>query len=143
MANRIKFNKLNQEKLIAKLTHDIAMLDSLKSAYNLNLHSQATKSSDASRSVILGESGVIDPVGIYVEGVTLFELLQEAKLEYELGSHFELIDGFTTFSSPQNPTLKNNVLSNILTFLAIAYGLIILLELNKYLNRIEKEGFKD
>jgi len=142
VANRIKFNNLKQENLITKLTADIRMLDSLKSAYNLNLQLQARKDRDASNSVFLGESGAVNPVSIYTQGNYLYRQLQATKLAHALGSHFELIDGFASFNTPESPNIKKATMSAIGLFLALAYGLIILIEINKYLNRIEKEGFK-
>jgi len=143
VANRIKSNKDRQELLIAKLSNDITLLDSLKSAYNLNLKLQATKANDASNSVILGESGAVDPVRIYTQGVALFTLLQEEKLAYELGSDFEVIDGFTTFSKPESPGLIKSVVLVAGIFLGLAYALIMLIEINKYLNKVEEHGFED
>lgn len=142
-ANRIKANRETQEQLIAKLTNDVAQLDSLKEAYNLNLKSQANKSTEASSNLILGESGVLDPTRAYSQGVDLFKQLQEAKTDYELGSDFELVDGFTTFSKPDSPSLVKSMAMFIGVFLGLAYGLILLIEINKYLNRIEEEGFRN
>jgi hypothetical protein len=142
VSNRIKSNKSRQEQLIAKLTKDIASLDSLKDAYNLNLKSQASRPNDASNSVILGESGAVDPVRVYNQGVSLFRLLQKEKIDYELGSDFELVDGFTTFSKPESPNIIKAMAVSIGLALALAYGLIILIETNKYLNKIEEYGFK-
>ena len=142
VANRIKRNQVKQELLITKLTGDVASLDSLKAAYNLNLKLQATKPNDASNSVILGESGAVDPVRIYSQGFYLFDQLQETKTEYELGIDFELVDGFTTFSKPESPGLVKSAFLGAGIFLALAYVLIMLIEINNYLNKIEEHGFK-
>ncbi len=142
VANRIKSHRAKQEQLIAKLTIDVASLDSLKDAYNLNLKLQATKTNDASNSVILGESGAVDPVRVYSQGVSLFRMLQTEKTAYELGSDFEVVDGFTTFSKPDSAGMLKATVISIGLWLVLAYGLIILIEVNKYLNRIEEHGFK-
>ena len=141
IANRIKNNQENQIQLIAKLTNDVAQLDSLKEAYNLNLKSQAENPSEASSNLILGESGVVDPIRAYSEGISLFRQLQAVKTNFELASDFELVDGFTTFSKPDSPGLLKSIVIMVGIFLALAYGLIFLIELNKYLNKVEKEGF--
>ena len=143
VANRIKTNRERQEQLIAKLNLDLALLDSLKDAYNLNLKLQATKPSDASTSVIFGESGVVDPVSVYNQGVSLFRLLQSTKQALDLGSDFEVVDGFTIFSKPDSPSLAKAAVYAMLFYLALAYGLIMLIEINKYLNRVEEKGFKN
>lgn len=142
VANRIKTNRERLEQLIAKLTNDVAMLDSLKTAYNLNLKLQAEKpGSDATNNVYLGESGAVNPVTVYYQGINLFEQLQNNKRTLELGSDFEVVDGFTTFSKPESPGLLKSMVIGAGILLGLAYLLIILVEVNKYLNRVEKEGF--
>ena len=143
VANRIKTNRFRQEQLIEKLTRDVAMLDSLKGAYNLNLKLQATKPNDASNNVFLGESGAVNPVSVYSQGINLFQDLQNTKRSYALGSDFELIDGFTTFSKPESPGLLKSAVILAGIFFGLAYLLIIIIEANKYLNRIEEHGFID
>ena len=102
---------------------------------------QATKDNDASNSVFLGESGAVDPVSVYTQGVTLFRQLQSEKMRYELGEDFELVDGFTTFSKPESPSILKAIVGSVGILLALAYALIILIEINKYLNRVEEKGF--
>jgi hypothetical protein len=144
IANRIRTNKERHQQLINKLTADVAMLDSLKTAYNLNLKLQADQpSSDASNNVFLGESGAVNPVTVYSQGVTLFEQLQGYKRSLELGSDFELVDGFTVFSKPDSPGLIKLSVIMMALFVGLAYGIILLIEINKYLNRIEEHGFED
>ena len=141
VANRIKSNKARLVGLVAKLTSDIVLLDSLKNAYNFSLIQQATKSSDASNSLILAERSTVDPTKAYAEGVTLFQILQDSKTDLELGSDFELVDGFTTFSKPESPGLLKSAVLLAGIFLALAYTLILIIEINRYLNRIEEHGF--
>jgi len=141
--NRIKTNNEHLKAKIAKLSHDVAMLDSLKRAYNLNLKLQATRPSEASNNVFLGESGAVNPVNVYNQGVSLFRQLQEAEFDYELGVDFELVDGFTTFSKPESPSLLKSMVIVAGIFFGLAYLLIIAVEINKYLNRIEEHGFKE
>ena len=141
VANRIRTNKERQQQLIAKLTQDLSLLDSLKNAYNLNLKLQASKPRDASTSVIFGESGVVNPVSVYNQSVSLFNLLQSTKRALALGSDFEVVDGFTTFSKPESPSLVKAAVYSMGLWLLLAYGLIVLIEINNYLNRIEEKGF--
>ena len=115
------------EQLIIKLTNDIAMLDSLKTAYNLNLKLQADKpGSEATNNVYLGESGAVNPVSIYSQGINLFEQLQANIRTLELGSDFEVVDGFTTFSKPDSPGLLKSAVLGAAIMLGLAYFLIIL-----------------
>lgn len=139
--NRIKINNENQLKYIAKLQEDIAQLDSLKAAFNLNLKANANRKGETSSNVYVGESGALDPTRVYSQGVTLYRQLQRAQEDVELGSDFELIDGFTVFSRPESPgVLKASVYAAVI-FLGIGYLLIMLIEVNKYLNKVEKERF--
>lgn len=140
--NRIKTNKTRQENLMAKLKREIASLDSLKDAYNLNLKMQAGKPSEATNNVYLGESGAVNPVTVYSQGINLYENLLDTRRSYDLGTDFELIDGFTTFSKPSSPGALKSIVILAGIFLGLGYILIILIEINKYLNRVEKEGFK-
>lgn len=143
VANRIRSNNARLQGIVAKLSSDMALLDSLKNAYNFSLKQQATKSNDASNSLILAERSSVDPTRAYTEGVALFSLLQDSKTELELGSDFEVVDGFTTFSKPESPGLIKSAILVAGIFLALAYALIILIEINKYLNRVEEHGFKN
>jgi hypothetical protein len=144
IANRIRTNKARLEQLIVKLTQEVAMLDSLKNAYNFNLKAQGErKGPEASNSFFLGESGAVNPVSVYSQGVSLFQQLQSAKVSLELGSDFELVDGFTTFSKPDSPGLLKSIVLMAGIFLGLAYLLIILIEINRYLNRVEEQGFED
>ena len=142
VAKRIKNKNTMLEQLITKLTGDVASLDSLKYAYNFNLKQQATKASEASNSLILAERSSVDPTRAYTEGIALFELLQDSKTDLELGSDFEVIDGFTTFNKPYSPGVVKSMALVAGLMLALAYGLIMLIEINKYLNRVEKNGFE-
>ena len=139
--NRVKVKKSNQEHLIAKLEGDIATLDSLKKSFNLNLQTMATRPNESSNNVYVGESGLLDPISVYAQGVSLFRQLQQVREQMELGSDFEVIDGFTVFSKPESPGLLRGLVYAISIWLVIAYIVITLLEINKYLTRIEKERF--
>ena len=88
-----------------------------------------------------GESGAVNPVNVYNQGIDLFSQLQSNKRTLELGSDFEVVDGFTTFSKPESPGLLKSAVLGAGILLGFAYVLIILIELNKYLNRVEEEGF--
>ena len=144
IANRIATTRARLEHLISKLTHEVAMLDSLKNAYNFNLKAQADrKGPEASNSFFLGESGSVNPVDVYSQGVELFQQLQGAKVALELGSDFELVDGFTTFSKPDSPGILLSIVIMAGIFLGLAYLLIVLVEINRYLNRIEEQGFEE
>ena len=139
--NRIRINKENQIKLIEKLQADISQLDSLKHAFNLNLKANASRKGETSSNVYVGESGAMNPTEVYSEGVSLYRQLLNVREEMELGSDFELIDGFTSFSKPESPGLLKASVMTALIFLGLGYLLIILIEINRYLDKVEKEEF--
>lgn len=140
--NRIKIQRNNLLDLIAKLKGDLAQLDSLKNLYNLNLKASASRTGEpASGGVYVAESGTLDPTSFYTQSIGLYRQLQRAQKQVELGDDFEVIDGFTVFSKPESPSLAKATVFSTLIFLGIGYLLIILIETNKYLNRIEKERF--
>lgn len=140
--NRIKIKKENQQALIEKLKVDVAQLDSLKKIFNLTLRANAKENEKTtSNNVFLGESGLLDPVNFYTKSVSLYEMLQIAQEQVELGDDFEVIDGFTVFSKPESPSLIKATTFSIIIFLGLGYLLVLFIETNKYLNKIEKERF--
>ncbi len=141
--NRIEATKKGQLSLIKKLRNDIEQLDSLKKLFNLNLRAEAgRKGETSSNSLLIGESSGLDPVRFYAQSIRLYEQLQEAQQQLELGDDFELIDGFTIFSKPESPGVIKTTALSILLFMALAYLIIIFIETNKYLNNMERERFK-
>ncbi len=138
--NRIAATRTSQLKLINKLKNDLIYLDSLKHLFNENLRSNSTKKGEPS-SLYIGESGALDPVRFYSQSVKLYEQLQETQQQVELGDDFEVIDGFTAFSKPESPGLIKATALSVLYFLGLAYLIIIFIETNKYLNKVEKERF--
>jgi len=141
--NRIDATKKGQSSLINKLSNDIKQLDSLKKLFNLNLRAEAgRKGETSSNSLLIGESSGLDPVRFYAQSIRLYEQLQETQQQLELGDDFEVIDGFTVFSKPESPGIIKAIALSMLLFIGLAYLIIILLEINKYLNNVEKERFK-
>ncbi|MCB0496653.1 MAG: hypothetical protein KDC79_11010 [Cyclobacteriaceae bacterium] len=139
--NRVRINKDNQLRLIDKLQADISQLDSLKHAFNLNLKANASRKGETTSNVYVGESGALNPTEVYTEGVSLYRQLLSVRKEMELGSDFELIDGFTVFSKPESPGYLKASAFSALIFLGLAYLIIIIIETNRYLNKVEKERF--
>lgn len=140
--NRIDINRTNQLKLIGTLQNDLAQLDSLKYLFNQNLKATAGRKGETS-SLYIGESGALDPIRFYSQSIRLYEKLQEAQQQVELGDDFEVIDGFTVFSRPESPGLIKATIFSLLIFIGLAYIIVILIEINKYLNEVEKERFEE
>lgn len=142
--NRIRANRENQFNLIAKLKVDLKQLDSLKNLFNLNMKASANRKNESSSSnVYVGESGTLDPTRFYNQSIALYKELQSVERAVELGSDFEVRDSFTVFTVPESPSIKKAVAYSMLIFFGLAYLLILLIEVNKYLSRIEKERFQN
>lgn len=136
---RIESNRLKLEARKKKYHGEIEKLDSLKFGIYMSIEGMANKSREGSNNVVLSESGIGDPVDLFREGVSYYDRLLNANEELFLSSDFELIDGFTTFNRPDNDKLSTILFTSGLIALVIAYFMIILIELNKYLGKMEKE----
>ncbi len=138
--SRIAASAKNNILLRDNLRNDISRLDSLKKLFNLNLRSNAGRKNETA-SLYVGESGLLDPVSFYSQSVELYKLLEKTERKIMLGDDFELIDGFTAFSKPESPGLIKAGVLSMLIFLGLGYLIIIFIEINKHLNKIEKERF--
>ncbi len=140
--NRIRTTKINQQNLIAKLKADINQLDSLKHLFNLNMKANANRKDEStSNNVYVGESGNLNPTTFYNQSIDLYKQLQKTETALELGTDFEVRDSFTVFTEPSSPSIKKEIAYAMAIFLGLAYALILLVEINKYLSRVEKERF--
>jgi hypothetical protein len=142
--NRIRTTRQNQLNLIAKLKKDLKQLDSLKNLFNLNMKANADRKGESSTSnVYVGESGSLNPTGFYSQSIGLYKQLQETERAVELGTDFEVRDSFTVFTVPESPSMLKATAYSIIFFFGLGYLLILFLEINKYLSRIEKERFEN
>lgn len=142
--NRIEINKKNNLKLIEKLKVDIKQLDSLKQLFNLNMKANADRKGESSTSnVYVGESGTLNPSGFYSQSIALYKELQATERSIVLESDFEVRDSFTVFTVPESPSLLKATVYSIVIFFGLGYLLIIFIEINKYLSRVEKERFTE
>jgi len=140
--NRIDITKKNNLKLIEKLKVDIKQLDSLKQLFNLNMKANADRKGESSTSnVYVGESGTLNPSGFYNQSIALYKVLQSTETNLELGVDFEVRDSFTVFTVPESPSILKAIVYSIIFFFGLGYLLILFIETNKYLAKIEKERF--
>ncbi len=140
--NRIDINKKNGLKLIEKLKVDIKQLDSMKQLFNLNMKANADRKGESSTSnVYVGESGTLNPAGFYNQSKSLYKELQATETALELGTDFEVRDSFTVFTVPESPSMLKAVVYSVVLFFGLGYLLIMFIEINKYLSRIEKKRF--
>ncbi len=141
--NRIEATKNLQVSLIHKLKNDRIKLDSLKNLFNLNLKINANRKGGAAHLFVGGESSLLDPVSFYSQSKDIYEQIGLLEQRLMLGNDFELIDGFTTFSKPKSPDLIKATAFSMLYAIGLAYLIIVFIEINKYLNRVEQERFKN
>ncbi len=135
---RIQGTRQKLEKRKNQYKKETEKIDSLKLAIFKTFESMADKSGEGSNNVVLTESIMETPTEIYQEGIVYYERFLKADEELFLGSDFELIDGFTTFNKPDNIDLKTTILFGLAIGFSLAFLLVVLLDLNKYLNKIEK-----
>lgn len=136
---RIESNTMKLKARRSKYESEVEKLDSLKFVIFKNIESMAQKYREGSNNVVLAESMMENPLGIYQEGAIFFDKLLQVDEDLFLGSDFELIDGFTTFSKPENEDLRTVLALSVLISLGLAYMVIVLIQLNKYLSRLEKD----
>ena len=81
----------------------------------------ASKTREGSNNVVLSESVISDPIGLFQEGINYYDYLMIANEELFLNSDFELIDGFTTFNRPDSDQLLEVLLYSALIGIGVAY----------------------
>lgn len=139
---RIEINKSNLEAQKEKLEEEFAQIDSLKRVLFRYIE-KSGGGRDGVSNFILGDPTVSDPISVFREDFNLYQTYQRVQRALYLQDDFEVIDGFTPFQKPASAGLFQTVRNGLLISLALAYLIILLIEFNKYLNRVEKEGFSD
>jgi hypothetical protein len=130
---RIEINQINLLEKKAKIFHDLQKLDSLKFIIYDNYKSMAAQSRQGSNNVILSDKAVTDPVQIYNQDLNLYTLFQSINSDIYVKKDFEVVDGFTEFNEPASASTKSIVLISFLIGFGMAYLLVALLALNRYL----------
>ena len=138
--NRIDINKTILATRQQRLMADAAKLDSLKNVIYMNLESQAQNPNSGSE-IYLTDEGASDPVSIYEEDLKLLNQRMVVEQKLYLQSDFEVVDGFTIFYIPQSPDRITFMLYGMGIFLLLGYGVIILIDINKYLSRVQREQY--
>lgn len=134
---RIEITRSNLTERKAKLEADLSKLDSLKVVINETYKNLATQSRQGSNNVILSDESMTDPVDIYTQDGTLYMQLQLTNELLYLQPDFEVVDGFTEFSEPSNPSLFKMLVYSFLIGVIIAYLDVGLRAFNRYLASIK------
>jgi len=140
--NRIEATRANLLGRRKKLVNESIKLDSLKKVLMVNLESLANEPAGTSNNVYVGDQKLsTDPLNVYRTDLGIHNEILSIDRSLKLQADFELIDGFTAFSKPESPGLIKTTAVSAAIFLGLAYLIIIFIEINKYLNRIEEERF--
>lgn len=136
VANRIMIDSLNNIQKRAKIQAEIRKLDSLQVLVR-DYISKMTAERDGSNNVILAEESQVNPLSIIEQGLTLYDEELKINRELLLQTRFEVIDGFTSFTKPEGPGLIGKVFWGGFYSLIVSYTILLLIEINKALNRIQ------
>lgn len=139
ISKRLAIKEENRKKEITKLESEIDKLDSLKKGMFRYLATIGERTREGSNNVILAEDNIANPLSVFQEDLVLYRQKQRIEEQLALEPEFEVIDGFTTFSQPENPGLVKTAGLGGLIFLGIGYLFILLRGINSYLNRFERE----
>lgn len=137
---RVEVEKENLIALKGKFQEERAKLDALKRLIAENFAKVSENGRTGSNNVILGsaENGT-DPLNVYKEDILIYKEELEINRKLALIENVEVIKSFTAFTTPANIPLWEVIIISILIGLGAAYIIIILLEINKALNRFEQE----
>lgn len=141
ISDRIKINEQNLLARKAKLIEEDKKLDSLKGAMINAYKSMSSKSKQGSDNLYIGEQYSANPIQIFQEDLKLHQEILAIDKKLYLQSDFELIDGMTEFTEPASKGTLAVIALAMLISLGLAYFLILVLEISKYLERVEEKEF--
>lgn len=138
--NRITNNELRLEERLKQLNKEDKKLDSLKIAMIKAIESlSSSQKKSGSDNLYIGEQYSANPVEIFKQSEAINYQIRFVKEKLYLDSDFEVVDGLTVFKEPESAGLVISIIYGGLIGVGIAYILIILMSVNQYLNRVEKE----
>lgn len=137
---RTEIQVANLQALKTKLQEERQKLDGLKAIIVESFLQIKENSRTGSNNVILGAAETAtDPLSVYREDIKMYNEELVINRQLALIENVEVIKSFTAFKQPANFSLIEVGLLSALIGLAAAYILVILLEINKALNRYEQE----
>lgn len=139
--NRIvnKQDRLQEE--LADYQLEKRKLDSLKTAMIDVYSSISNKPEKGSDNLYIGEQYSADPVEVFLQSERVNRYIRATKEKIFLQDDFEIVDGLTVFRKPESAGLLKMIFFGFWFGIASAYALIILISINRYLNRVESERF--
>ena len=138
---RLMVEEESLKALKGKLQEERAKLDNLKGLMAASYTQLSEKGRTGSNNVILGAAeSVVDPLNVYREDIKLYNEELGIIKRLALMENVEVIKSFTPFSKPSNRSIVYIIAYSLMVGLGAAYGIIMLLELNKALARFEKRS---
>ena len=135
---RLDIDRQLKEKRKAKLIIESAKLDSLKQVVFQNLEARSTDTRQGSNNVILADVEGSNPLNFFDQELKFFNQILAIDRALVLRENFQIFDGSIQMTSPASPSFINNATIGVGYALAIAYILIFLIQINAYLNRVER-----
>ena len=137
---RMEVKEDNLKALQGKLQQERAKLDDLKELMAQVYMRMGETERNGSNNVILGGAeSATDPLNVFREDIKLYNEELNIKRNLALMDNVEVIRGFTAFTKPANLPLLKVVFFSCLIGMGAAFIIMLLLEMNKALNRYEQE----
>lgn len=115
-------------------------LDSIQAIFTNTIVSLSKQYNSGSNNIILAETGIKSPVPVINERVEIEARIRQVEKELYLDAALEIIEPFTPFNDPANFSIVLLCgLGFTIGFLG-CFGVLILLELNKYLAAKSKQA---
>jgi hypothetical protein len=137
--NRIVSRENYLRERLVKLEKENLKLDSLKTAMIKVYESIAKKNPQGSDNLYIGDQYSSNPMTVFTEDLKINNEILNVKLQLYLQKDFEVIDGLTVYRKPISAGPKKSVAYGILIGIGIAYLLILLISINRYLSKVESE----
>ena len=141
IGKRIAVNRQNLELKKLKLRRESQKLDSLKSLILATIQATSASARQGSNNVILAEEGSTNPLNVFEQDLLLYDEELEIERQLALEEDFQVFRGSSQMTTPASPSFWENLLRYLAITLGVAYGVIFLIQINKYLTRVEKERF--
>ena len=124
---------------LGKLRQEQPKLDSLKTFLLSLLKTLSNVRREGSDNVIIGEEQLTDPLTVFQRDISLYDDILLIEKQLYLKSDFEIIDRFTPYYEPESASLQKMLWFHFELGIAIAYLLIALMGINRWLSSQERK----
>jgi len=136
--SRIDIDNVIREKRRQKLIRESAKMDSLKNLLFENLEARSKDTREGSNNIILADGSGDNPLSVFSEDIKLYDQILAIERALELNESILTYEGSSQMTTPASRSFIDNVFYALGIALTVAYALIFIIEINKYLNRVEK-----